>query len=369
MRALLLTLMVGATVTLGALRGVRRAEPALEPEKPRVTTVRPSRGTVVRAITLPGDVIGRNEAALYAKVTGYLKSIAVDKGDAVKRGQVLAEIEVPELEQKLKRARANLEVRRVTYQRLKGVWHTDQRLVAREDVDVAEGQFNQANAEVEELEALVSYTKITAPFDGVVVARYVDPGALIEANGHDEGGGGTHSVGSGPVVAVADVDWLRVYLYVPEEETSLVRRGLPATLTLREFPGREFHGAVARFNNALDLSTRTMLTEVDLENPRHELYPGMYADVTIELERHADVLELPATAVHGTGKDAFVFRVDQGALVKTPVQTGLTSPGVVEIVSGLTGEDTVVQNLGPSLQEGESVQAVERPPQTALVTE
>jgi multidrug efflux pump subunit AcrA (membrane-fusion protein) len=353
-----------------AAHGARKAEPAVEPEILKVTAVRPVHAPAVRAITVPGDLVGRNEAALYSKVTGYLKRISVDKGDWVKKGQVLAEIEVPELEQKLKRARANRDVRHVTYERLNGVWSTDRRLVAREDVDVAQGELNQAQADVEELEALVGYTKIIAPFDGVVTARYVDPGALIEANGHASGsnGAGPQKSAAAPVVALADTDQLRVYVYVPEQEASVIRRGLPAGLTLREFPGREFRGTVARFSNALDLSTRTMLTEVDLENPDHELYPGMYADVTLELERHPDALELPATAVGGAGSDAFVFVVRNGTLAKISVGTGITSPGAVEITSGLRGDEVVVQNLSPGLQEGEKVQAIERMPQTALAT-
>ncbi len=120
---------------------------------------------------------------------------------------------------------------------------------------------------------MVGYTHIDAPFDGVITARYVDPGALIQAEPATCGSTGT-SGGSAPVVRIADIDTLRVYVYVPEEETSLIKRGMTATLTLREFPGRSSAGSVARFNTALDLSTRTMLTEVDLANADHELYPG-----------------------------------------------------------------------------------------------
>ncbi len=123
------------------------------------------------------------------------------------------------------------------------MWTTDRRLVAREDVDVAQGKFQQAQAEVEELEAMVGYTHIVAPFDGVITARYVDPGALIQASAHAASTGA--SGGSVPVVRIADIDTLRVYVYVPEEETSLIKRGMPATLRLREFPGREFTGRVA----------------------------------------------------------------------------------------------------------------------------
>jgi RND family efflux transporter MFP subunit len=325
---------------------------------PTVVVTKPERGVVRRTITLPGDVRGFNEAALYAKVTGYLEHIDVDKGDWVKKGQTLAVIEVPELEQKLRRAKANLEMERVTFDRLNTVWTSDRRLVAREDVDVAQGKYEQARAEVDELEAMVGYTQIVAPFDGVITARYVDPGALIQADTHATPGTAGGEGETVPVVRIADIATLRVYVYVPEEETSLIRRGIPATLTLREFPGRTFTGSVARFNTALDLSTRTMLTEVDLANPTHELYPGMYADVTLELERHPGALTLPSAAVGGTGDKHFVYVVRDGHLTKQHVTTGITDAATVEVVSGLQGEEQVVSNLSPDLVEGGKVRAV-----------
>jgi membrane fusion protein, multidrug efflux system len=340
--------------------GAREAMPAEEAAASTVSVVHPERGDVVRTITLSGDVVALNQSALYAKVTGYLKSIAVDKGDWVRKGQVLAEIEVPELEQKLRRARASLGVRRVTYDRLRGVWQTDRRLVAREDVDVAQGAFEQAAADVEELEALLAYTHIVAPFDGVVTARFVDPGALIQASGHaslgDGADGGGEAKGTpGPVLTVADIGTLRVYIYVPEQETSAIKQGLPATLRLREFPGRQFTGTVTRFATSLDLSTRTMLTEVDLDNARHELYPGMYAGVTLELIRHRGVVKVPAAAIAHSGDDAFVFAVKDGTVVKIPVTPGLDSGGTVEVQSGLAGDEVVVSPFLPALTAGQKV--------------
>jgi membrane fusion protein (multidrug efflux system) len=350
-----LAVFVAVAVALAGC-GTQEADSATETAPPTVVVTTPERRDVTRTITLPGDMSGLNEAALYAKVTGYLKRIDVDKGDWVKKGQTLAVIEVPELEQKLKRARANLDVKRVTYDRLKGVWTTDRRLVAREDVDVAQGKFEQAQADVEELEAMVGYTQIVAPFDGVITARYVDPGALIQADAH--GAPAAAGGGSPPVVRIADIATLRVFVYVPEEETSRIRRGMPATLTLREFPGREFAGTVARFATALDLSTRTMLTEVDLPNPTHELYPGMYADVTLELERHRDALTLPATAVGGSGDGRFAYVVRDGALARVPVTTGIRNAGSVEIVSGLQGDEQVVTTISGALTDGGKVHAV-----------
>jgi membrane fusion protein (multidrug efflux system) len=345
--------------------GARSADtaPLTASTLPTVSIMHPRRADATRSVTLPGDVAGWADSELYAKVTGYLRRIDVDKGDWVKKGQVLAEIEVPELEQRLERARAKLQVRRVTYERLNGVWASDHRLVAREDVDIAQGEYQQARADVDELEALVGYTKIVAPFDGVVTARYVDPGALIRASAQSEAPDGTGSGGQGkegPVLRVADIATLRVYVYMPEAETSLVRRGQPATLTLREFPGRTFTGTVARFNTSLSLSTRTMLTEVDLDNPNHELYPGMYADVTIELMRHAGALEVPPSAV-GSADDGreFVEVVRDGAIATVPVTTGIRGEGWVEVTSGLSGDESLVVNAGTGLGNGTRVRTVE----------
>jgi membrane fusion protein (multidrug efflux system) len=337
--------------------GAREAIPAEEGAAPSVTVVRPGHGDVARTITLPGDLVPLNRSELFAKVTGYVKRISVDKGDWVRKGQVLAEIEVPELEQKLRRARANLQVRRVTYERLKGVWETDRRLVAREDVDIAEGAYEQAGADVDELAALLGYTHIVAPFDGVVTARYVDPGALVQATEH--AGQGDSKGGSAPIVTVADIDTVRVYVYVPEEETSVIRQGLPATLRLREFTGRSFNGVVQRFATSLDLSTRTMLTEVDIENRDHELYPGMYADVTLELARHAGVVKVPDAAIGTSKADPFVYLVKDDRIVKRPVVIGLRAGGETEITSGLTGDESVVSPLSPALSDREKVHAVQ----------
>jgi membrane fusion protein, multidrug efflux system len=354
--------LVAAVCMIAAGCSGRGVDPSAGKQSPSVVVVKPERSAMTRSITLPGDLVGFYEAALHAKVTGYLKSIRVDKGDWVKKGDVLAEIEVPELEQKLQRARASLAVQRGTYQRLQRVWDTDHRLVAREDVDVAQGQFEQAKAEVEELQTLFGYTHITAPFGGVVTGRFVDPGALIQASGQSaasetQGSGGGKG-NSGPIVSLADIDTLRVYVYVTEEETSQIKAGLPITLRLREFPGREFKASVTRFANSLDLSTRTMLVEADIDNKQHELYPGMYADVTMELVHHDSAMKLPASAVGRSGDATFVYVVRDGRLAKVSVTTDLANEGWVEIASGLSGDESVVGTVTAALSEGEAVHPV-----------
>src|ERR1700733_9149150 len=267
--------------------------PMTTPQRATVDVVHPRQGEIARTIDLPGDVVGFYEAALHSKVTGYLKSSSVDKGDSVKKGQVLAESEVPELQSNLMSAQASLEIERITYDRLKKVQQSDSRLISQQDVDMAYAKYREAQAAVATLQTMFAYTKIIAPFDGVITGRFADPGALIRAGGGDIGvdetsglispgaseGAGGHREGGGPILTLADIDQLRIYVYVPEASYPLIKRGLPPELRFDEFPGRVFHGSVARYATALDLATRTMLTEVDIANPRHELYPRSYAHV------------------------------------------------------------------------------------------
>jgi multidrug efflux pump subunit AcrA (membrane-fusion protein) len=336
------------------------AAPPVRPSQ-TVMVTRPQRRDAVRRITLPGDLTGFFQATLYAKVTGYLRTIRVDKGDWIHHGELLAEIEVPELADRLARENARLKVEKVTYERLKRVWESDHRLIAREDVDVAYGKYQESQSNVNELNTMLKYTRIVAPFDGVVTARFVDPGALIQASGGEPsfelGGSAARNKGNTtPLVSVAMMDKLRVYVYVPEEAVSQVRRAMPATLTLRGMPGRQFYGTVARFATSLDLSTRTMLTEVDVENPRHELYPGMYANVNLELENHPGALTVPPSAVGG-GDTGEVFVVRDSRLRKLTIKTGIRTGGYVEVIGGLPDNAQVVNNFTPALYDGQQVRA------------
>lgn len=367
-----------ATVVLSAALAIsvglagceQRAETKTTPPKPVVSVIRPQRADMVRSIELPGDLVGFYEAALHAKVTGYLQTITVDKGDLVKAGQVLATLQVPELRSNLQRAKADLQIARITYERLRQVQRSDPRLISQQDVDVGFAKFQQAKATVDTLQTMVDYTRIIAPFDGVITGRFADPGALIRAGGGDIGvnetsglvspgateGAGGHRGGGGPVLTMAKIDKLRVYVYVPEQVCSLVRRGTPATLGFEEFPGRKFTGVVARYANSLDLATRTMMTEIDIDNPSRQLYPRMYAHVTVDLVRHPDVIRLPVRAVGALDNSPFVFVVENGHLMKKQVSIGINDGQYVEVTSGLSGNELVVGAMRPTLESGESVE-------------
>jgi membrane fusion protein (multidrug efflux system) len=360
---------LAALCLLAAITGCSRAPSDAQNESRRIVVViQPQRGDIVSSITLPGDLVGLYQSTLYAKVTGYLKSISVDKGDWVKEGQVLAVIEVPELQERLARSRADLEVQHLTYQRLEQVWKSDPRLVARQDVDIAQGKYLEAKAGADELEAMASYTKIVAPFAGVITGRFVDPGALIKAGGEQatsapDQGSAHPSGGTSPVLSLAMIDTMRTYVYVPQGEIASIRRGMLAKLTLQDLPGHSFDGVVARYSNSLDLGTRTMLTEIDLRNARHDLYPGMYANVTLELERHRDALELPESAIGESSDGKYVMVAQDGKLRKQEVTLGINNGKSAEIVSGLGGGESVVVNLDPSIVPDEAVTIVQQKPQ------
>jgi len=362
-------LVIIATIAYVASGCAKPADSMSAVIEPTVSVIHPQRGLMMQTMELPGDVVGFYEAALHAKVTGYLESISVDKGSWVKAGDVLAVIQVPELHSNLARAQASLEIQRVTYERLRKVQLQDPRLVSQEDVDMAYAKYQEAQAGVHTLRTMVGYTQIVAPFAGVITGRFADPGALIRAGGGDFGvdetsglispgateGAGGHRSGGGPVLTLANVDRLRVYVYVPESTYPLIRRGTPAVLRFDEFPNRVFRASVSRFANALDMKTRTMLTEIDLDNPNHVLYPRSYAHVTLELVRHPDALRLPASAVRGTGSSAHVLLAHDGHLALVPVSTAIENGNYVEITSGVHDRDLVVGTFSGAFTDGEKV--------------
>jgi membrane fusion protein (multidrug efflux system) len=344
---------VGCFAVVAVVTGCGRRTVATQVDhRPIVSVVSPQRGAAIRSITLPGDLVGLYESTLYSKVTGYLNTISVDKGDWVKQGQVLAQIEVPELRQRYERAQADLRVQRLSYQRLDQVWKSDPRLVAREDVDIAQGKYLAGKAQADELQALVGYTRIVAPYSGVITGRFVDPGALIKAGGAQNSAGpaegSSHPGGAAtPMLSIARIDIMRIYVYAPQGVVGLIRREMPATLTPQDGTGKSYSGSVTRFASSLDLSTRTMLTEIDIPN--------------LELERHPDAIKLPTSAVGGATGHNFVLVVRDGVLAKVPVDTGINDGRYVEITSGLTDGDQVVASVNPALSPGEQVVAVTAP--------
>ncbi len=340
------------------------------PAVPKVYVVRPVRGEIDRTVTLPGDAVGFYETALHAKVTGYIKDIPVDKGDWVKAGTLLCALDVPELHSNLARAKARMDIARLTYQRVLQVWNKDPRLVAKETVDEMYAKWKATEAEYETLETMVGYTQITAPFTGVITGRYADPGALIRAGASDIGvgetsgvissgateGSGGHRTGGGPILTMADIDKIRIYSYIPNDVVSFIKQGTEAILVFDELPREEFHGKVSRYAKALDLATRTMMAETDIDNPNHEIYPRMYAHVTYILERHYNALLVPISSTAVLHRKTFLFAVRNGKLKRVFIRPGINNHRVVEVLSGIGPGDLVVKNYSGDLSDNQEIQ-------------
>ncbi|HKB89692.1 MAG TPA: efflux RND transporter periplasmic adaptor subunit, partial [Opitutaceae bacterium] len=324
------------------------------PKPVEVKTARPSRGEIVRYISLPGIIRANQQVTLYAKVGGYLKSIAVDKGDAVKSGQSLGEIEVPELLADSTRYKAEVTVAQSDFKRVSEAQAKAADLVTAESVDAAKAKWEVAQANLERADTLLHYAKITAPFGGIITARFVDPGAFIPA-----ATGSTAQ--SAALVTLTDFEIVRAQVAVPELESSRVQVGQPVKVSVEGLSGKTFEGKVTRFSYTLDEATRTMLVEADLPNKELILRPGMYASIKVGVEKHVDALLIPSDALMMERTNAFAFVLDNGKAHRLPIKIGFNDGSKVEVLSGLTGNEPVISLGKLTLTEGQSVQAIEAP--------
>ncbi len=320
---------------------------------PAVTVIPVREGTLDRRITLPGTVRAYQEATLYAKVGGYLESIAVDRGDRVKRGQALAVLEVPEMQAELGKLEAELRAAEVDNKRVSEAAQRAPDLVTPQAVDAARAKYEVAVANLERTRTLMEYARLTAPFGGIVTKRWVDPGAFIPA------ATASSSAGSSAVVTISDFSRVRVEVDMPQAEVALVKAGLPATLTVRELPGKTFEGAVTRIAYALDDSTKTMGAEIELPNADGALRPGMYASVGISLARKTGALLVPAEALVTEKGKPFAFTVDANKAHKVALRVGLDDGVNVEVVGGLAANALVVVSGAQSLTDGQACRPVE----------
>src|SRR5438093_6670322 len=334
-----LALVVAALVGQGIISGCKPSttETTKEATPPvAVQVVQPKRGPITRNVTLPGEVKAYQQATLYAKVAGYLKTITVDKGDRVKEGDLIADIEVPEMLADLARYKAEVEVAELDFKRLSESQKKSPDLVVPQTVDNAKGKLDVAKANQERTETLLSFAKITAPFSGIITRRMVDPGAFIPAATSGS------AAQNAAIVTLSDFNRVRVQVAIPELETSLVATGQPVEVTVDGLPGRSFDGKVTRFSYALDEATKTMLAEIELPNPKLELRPGMYAIVKIGIERKEDALLIPVEALVAEKTGAFVFTVVDNKAKKIPAKTGVNDGANVELASGVKPDQRVI---------------------------
>lgn len=335
---------------------------------PAVAVARVVREDLYREITIPAEFRPYNEVDLHAKVSGYVQQMNVDIGDRVKSGELLAVLEVPELKEELdhaiavrRRAEADYRDAHLAYTRLVSVNRQHPNLVAQQDLDTAEakdqtaeGAVSAAGSDVEKYRTLVGYTRITAPFGGVITKRYADPGALIQA-------GTASQTQSLPLVRLSDNNHLRLDYPVSVDYVHDVRLDAPVSVRVESLGGKTYEGKITRFTDKVEDSTRTMIVETEVENPTLELVPGMYATVTLKVAQRHHALAIPVEAVPPGAKTVWV--VNSGhELQERTVAFGLETPTFYEVTAGLKDGDLVVVGNTTQLEPGQKVHPLVQEP-------
>jgi RND family efflux transporter MFP subunit len=354
----------GGLFLSGILQRIRtsatlRAETA-DMAVPTVSVVSPQHSAPSQEIVLPGNVQPYVTAPIYSRTNGYLQSWYFDIGAHVKKGQLLAVIASPEVDQQLGQSRSNLETAQanlrlaeITKSRYLDLLKTH--AVSQQDADNAVGTYNankaivDANqANVKQLEALQSFEKIYAPFDGIITARNTDVGALIDSGS----AGGVKT----DMFHLSQADKLRVYVNVPEEYSQATTAGLTADLTLAEFPGRQFTGKLVRTSEAINYATRTLTAEVDVHNPTGQLLSGSYAEVHFRVPGQVSTYILPVDSLLFRKEGLRVAVVKDGKAQLITVTPGRDFGDSIEIISGLRGNESVITSPPDSITPGEKVQ-------------
>jgi RND family efflux transporter MFP subunit len=361
--------------------------PVVDVDTPTVAAARVVRGDIAQVLTVTAEFRPFQEIELHAKVAGYVKDITVDVGDRVRAGQLLATLEVPELEDQLKtddaairraqaevnRAQADLEraqsaheVTHLAATRLADVMKARPKLVAQQDIDEASGKDRVSEAQVSTAKAavaaaqqqlaisdadadktrtLLAYSRIRAPFAGVITHRYADPGAMIQA-------GTSSQTQAMPLVRLSQNSVLRLIIPAPESTVPRIHLHQPVDIRVPSL-GRTLPGTVARFADRLDVDTRTMQVEMDVPNPKLELVPGMYAEASLALDQAKDVLVIPVQAIDRTEAGTRVLLItSEHTLEQRPVVLGLEAADRVAVTSGLKADDLVVIGSRSQLKPG-----------------
>lgn len=317
----------------------------------RVLTAVVQRNGGSRTITLPGELRPLHQATLYAKVAGYLKALHVDKGDTVRHGQLLARIASPETDQQLRQAEADLQLKSQKQRRLSGLVHSG--IVSQQEMDEADAALAGARAEVARLTSLRGYEALEAPFDGVVTARYVDPGALLSA--------GTSSTSAAqPILELQQMQTVRIFVYLAQRQAAYVRDGDRAVVKSPDVPGLNLDAKVTRTARAIDPRTRTMLVEVDVDNSDGKLTPGMFVGVTLTVAT-PPALEVPTDAVFLRRGVTHVMVVERGVAHARAIEAGADDGRFVEVLAGLQEGEVVGLHVGDDVSEGVAVRAIEQP--------
>jgi len=318
---------------------------------PLVQVTKPAQIEMVRKLVLTADILPIQQADLMAKIAGYLDAIHVDRGDHVHAGQLLAVIRQPELEHQLHQAQANYDLAKVTYERLQDLHNKE--LIAKQELDDSRTKFELAKRALDLQHTYLDYAQIIAPFDGYVTKRYVDPGAFIP-----QATGVVSSVNT--LLTIMDLSRVKVLVNVPERDVSSVHVGDQLSLTLDAYPDQTFQGRVTKFSPALDAGSRTLQVEIDIPNADLALKPGMFARVTLVLERRPHALAVPSESLLVNELGSFVFAVGPvqdgvPTVRRVMVRTGLEDGGQVEILGGLGPNDQIVRTGKELVHDGGGV--------------
>lgn len=361
-------LATAVALTIPAWRSVTshaKSRARLEPSSPPlpVAVARVTREDLYSEVTIPAEFRPYNEVQLHAKVSGYLDRINVDFGDQVKAGQLVAQLEVPELRDELdqalaaqKRAEADYWNTHLAYTRLQAVDQEHPNLLAQQELDTAEAKdrtaaaaLAAAKADAEKYQAMLGYTRITAPFDGVITRRYVDPGVLIQA-------GTSSATQSLPLVCLSDNYRLRLDFPVSVAYVKDVRAGTEVEVRVDSLDDRRLTGKISRCTQKVDESTRTMTAEIEVPNPRLEFVPGMYATVVLKADRHSNSLSIPTEAV-SSGQTSSVYLVNaKHEIEERPVTLGLETPNRYEVLAGLMEGELVFVGSRSQVHLGQKVE-------------
>ena len=289
---------------------------------------KPTTGTIHRWVALPATLAPFQQAVLYAKVTGYIATISVDKGDAVKAGQVIAKLEVPELQADLAKSKAEVAAASLESKRMHEARAKSPDIVLPQSVEDSEAKLAIAKAGMDRITTMLAFAEIKAPFDGIITARHVDVGALVNAH-------------TSKVVEIVDASTLRLQIPVTEMETSLVAVGKPVKAQIDASGPAPVEASISRIAYALDPATRTMLAEADLKNAELKLRPGMYAMAKIAVEKHDKATLIPVAGLVMEKTNAFVFKHVDGKAIKTAVKPGFNDGTNVEIPD-LKADDVIL---------------------------
>ncbi len=312
-----------------------------------IPATRPKNGIIQRWISLPSSLAPRQQVDLRARVTGYVKNITVDKGDVVQAGQLLAQIEIPELEADLIKNRAEVHAAEIEVKRLHEARQKSPDLILPQAVDDAEAKLAIARASQERANTLIAFAQIKAPFAGTVTARMIDPGAHVAAGGS-------------ALFHLVDASTLRLQVPVIEMESPLIKTGQDVEVKIDALAGEVFKSKIARTSYALDEASRTLLVEADLNNPEARIRPGMYASARLAVEKHEGAILIPVAGLVKEKANSFVFKHVDGKAVKTAVKPGFNDGLNVEITT-LKPDDVILLPGTTTLIDGQAVGVILQP--------